>query len=93
MDSYFNWQNDELHLRVKIQPGSSRNQIVGVFGDVLKVKITAPPIDGRANKLLQKFLGRQFKVPAGRVSIIKGLSSRDKQLCIVDPKAVPDWLQ
>jgi len=93
MGSYFSWQDDELYLRVKIQPNSSRNQIVGVFGDVLKVKITAPPVDGKANKLLQKFLGRQFEVPVGRVSIIKGLSSREKQLCIVAPRTVPDWLQ
>ena len=54
--------DDGLVLRLYIQPKASRDAIVGVHGDELKVAITAPPVDGQANAHLVKYLAKQFKV-------------------------------
>lgn len=54
--------DDGLVLRLYIQPKASRDSIVGLHGDELKVAITAPPVDGQANSHLVKFLGKQFRV-------------------------------
>lgn len=93
MDSFFSWQDDNLHLRVHIQPKSSSNTVMGPYNGALKIRITAPPVDGKANKLLLKFLAGEFDVPASHISIIRGLSGRDKQLCICAPATIPAWLQ
>ena len=60
---------DGLVLRLYIQPKASRDSIVGVHGDELKVAITAPPVDGQANSHLVKFLGKQFRVAKSQVVI------------------------
>lgn len=54
--------DDGLVLRLYIQPKASRDSIVGLHGDEVKVAITAPPVDGQANSHLVKFLGKQFRV-------------------------------
>lgn len=53
---------DGLVLRLYIQPKASRDSIVGLHGDEVKIAITAPPVDGQANSHLTKFLGKQFRV-------------------------------
>ncbi|SQI35711.1 Uncharacterised ACR, YggU family COG1872 [Leminorella richardii] len=77
-------------LRLYIQPKASRDQIVGLHGDELKVAITAPPVDGQANAHLIKYLAKQFRVPKGAVDIEKGELGRHKQVKIHDPKQVPE---
>lgn len=83
-------QLDGLVIRLYIQPKASRDQIIGVHGDELKVAITAPPVDGQANAHLVKFLAKQFKVAKSNVTIEKGELGRHKQVRIVEPKYVPD---
>lgn len=61
--------DDGLVLRLYIQPKASRDSIVGLHGDELKVAITAPPVDGQANSHLVKFLGKQFRVAKARSSL------------------------
>lgn len=58
--------DDGLVLRLYIQPKASRDSIVGLHGDEVKVAITAPPVDGQANSHLVKFLGKQFRVAKAR---------------------------
>ena len=62
--------DDGLVLRLYIQPKASRDSIVGLHGDEVKVAITAPPVDGQANSHLVKFLGKQFRV-ARRASALR----------------------
>ncbi len=62
---------DGLVLRLYIQPKASRDSIVGLHGDELKVAITAPPVDGRANAHLTKYLAKQFRVAKSRSSLRK----------------------
>ncbi|ABM24164.1 MULTISPECIES: DUF167 family protein YggU [Shewanella] len=82
-------QQGDLLLNLYIQPKASRDQIVGLHGDELKVAITAPPIDGKANAHLSKYLAKAFKVPKSDVYIIKGELGRHKQIRIVTPKLIP----
>ena len=80
---------DGLVLRLYIQPKASRDSIVGLHGDEVKVAITAPPIDGKANAHLVKYLAKQFKVAKSQVLLEKGELGRHKQIKIIDPQHIP----
>ena len=78
-----------LVLRLYIQPKASRDSIIGLHGDELKVAITAPPVDGQANAHLVKFLAKQFRVAKNQVLIEKGELGRHKQVKITHPQQIP----
>ncbi|WP_220737309.1 DUF167 family protein YggU [Shewanella sp. c952] len=86
-------QQGNLLLQLYVQPKASRDQIVGLHGDELKIAITAPPIDGKANIHLTKYLAKAFKVPKGDIDILKGLTGRHKQVLISSPKIIPAEIQ
>ncbi len=67
-----------IRLEIRVQPRSSRNQIVGEQNGVLKVKLTAPPVDGEANAALVGFIAHFLKIPRKNVNLIKGETSRNK---------------
>ena len=67
-----------ITLKVRLQPRASRNGIDGVQGDALKLKVTAPPLEGRANKALKKLLAERLGIPPARIEIITGRRSREK---------------
>ncbi len=81
---------DGLVLKLYIQPKASRDQIVGIHGDEVKVAITAPPVDGQANSHLTRFLAKQFGVAKSRITIEKGELGRHKQLRITQPQRIPE---
>lgn len=81
--------SDGLVLRLYIQPKASRDSIIGLHSDELKVAITAPPIDGKANAHLVKYLAKQFKVAKSQVLLEKGELGRHKQIKIIDPQHIP----
>lgn len=83
-------QGDALHLKLYIQPKASRDQLIGIHGEEFKIAITAPPVDGKANAHLKKYLAKQFKVAKGQVDIVKGEQGRHKQIIIESPKVIPD---
>jgi uncharacterized protein (TIGR00251 family) len=65
-------------LSVRIQPRASKNEVVRLENGSLKIRLTAPPVDGAANEALVKFLADQFSVAKSRVEIVSGHTSRDK---------------
>ena len=65
---------------VHVQPRASRNELCGVQGDALKIRLTSPPVDGAANKLCREFLADLFHVPKSAVEIISGETSRRKRV-------------
>ncbi|PFG55276.1 hypothetical protein ATG66_1564 [Vibrio sp. ES.051] len=84
------WQDGEdIVLKLYIQPKASRDQIVGLHGEELKIAITAPPTDGKANAHLTKFLAKQFKMAKSSVHIEKGELGRHKQIRIESPSQIP----
>lgn len=87
--AYLQEDGADLLLRLVLQPKASRDQFVGLLGDELKIAITAPPVDGKANAHLIKFLSKQFKVAKGAVTVEKGLLNRHKLVRINNPKQMP----
>ncbi len=74
--------NDGIRIAVHVKPGASRNATAGLVGDVLQVKVAAPPVEGKANKELIAYLSKIFGVGKSDVVIEKGLTSRRKILSI-----------
>jgi hypothetical protein len=75
-------------LSLKVQPRASRNEIGGVIGNELRVKITAPPVDSAANEALARLLAETLDVPRSRVELVRGHASRHKAVRIhgLDPE-------
>ena len=72
-------------ITIKVLPRSSKNEIVGKMDDgTLKVKLTAAPVDGQANKKLLELLSREFGVQKSKIIIVKGLKGREKIIEIMD---------
>ncbi|WP_144213594.1 DUF167 family protein YggU [Shewanella donghaensis] len=82
-------QQQDLLLNLYIQPKASRDKIIGLHGDELKIAITAPPIDGKANLHLVKYLAKAFKVPKANIEVLKGLQGRHKHVKVVSPTIIP----
>ena len=72
---------------VRVVPRASRNEIAGVHGDALKVRLTAPPVEGRANKALIAFLAKLLSVRKSQVEIVAGGTSRRKMIRVIDLSA------
>lgn len=87
--SWCRWDGDDLWLAVHVQPRAKRDEIVGAHGDRLKIRITAPPVEGQANLHLIRFLAECFGVPASAVELTAGTSGRDKRLRIHKPRRLP----
>jgi uncharacterized protein len=70
--------NGRVRFSVRVQPRASRNEVSGLHGDAVRIRLTAPPVDGAANEELVKFLAEIFNVARRDVSIVAGESSRSK---------------
>ncbi len=69
-----------MKLSVRVVPQASQNKIVGFRDGVLRVKIAAPPVDGKANEELCRFLGKSFDLPPSAIRILGGQTSKKKTL-------------
>lgn len=69
-------------IKVVVQPRGANNDIVGLQGDALKIKLTAPPVEGAANKMCIQFLAKALKVPKSDVIILSGKRSRAKKILV-----------
>ena len=87
------WREHTLLLDLRVQPRASRDRIVGAHGERIKVTITAPPVDGKANSHLCRFLAKAFGVARSRVSVVGGQSGRDKRIAIDTPQQIPAALE
>ncbi|BBL76120.1 DUF167 family protein [Methylomagnum ishizawai] len=83
------WQGGDLILDIHVQPRAAKNEIAGFFGERLKIRIAAPPVDGKANQRVIDFLAETFAVPKRDVVLLAGESSRDKRVRITSPKRLP----
>ncbi len=70
---------DGLLIRIKIVPNSSKNDLI-IEDEFIKVKVTAQPIENKANKALVEFLSKKFKIPKTSIQIVKGDTSKEKTL-------------
>jgi len=81
---------DGIKLGVRVIPNSSRCEICGVIDENLKIKLDVPPVDGKANEKLVKFLSKTLNIAKTNISIISGETSKNKKIFI---KGNPDELQ
>lgn len=83
--------NADLVLSLTIQAKSSKDEVLGDHDGRCRVRITAPPTDGKANLHLIKYLARLFRVSKSHVVIEKGKSSKYKQVRIINPAVLPKF--
>ena len=88
--SWFRWQDGDLLLSVRVQPSAKRDELLGPEGAHLRVRITAPPVEGKANEHLRRFLATVFEVPQSRVELVAGGQARIKRLRVRAPARLPD---
>ena len=69
-------------LEVKVIPGASRDEVAGTMGNAVKIKLRAPPVEGRANEALIEFLSARLDLPRRALSLVRGNTSRQKLLRI-----------
>jgi len=85
---------DGIVLELRVQPGARRTEVAGVHGAGaqarLKVRLAAPPVDGKANAELVRFLAAAFAVPLRAVTLLRGEASRQKTVLVARPVLRPD---
>lgn len=72
----------DLTIKIYLQPKASRNEIVGPYRDGIKVRVTAPPVEGKANEELLRFLAKEWRISLSHIEMIRGHHSREKTLRI-----------
>jgi len=77
-------------LTIHAQPGSKRTEVAGLHGGALRIRVASPPVEGRANEELRRFLAEAFGVPLRNVALARGATSRRKTLRIAAPTERPD---
>jgi len=92
-DAWFHSEENAVVLQVHIQPGARLNGFVGLHGERLKLKIHAPPVDGKANAELIEYMANSFGTPKSAVTIVQGTLGRSKTIRIVNATQVPAALE
>ena len=85
--SWFEDRGDYILLNIRAVPRSAQDRIQGIHGDALKIRIQAPPVEGKANAYLVRFLSKQWNIPRGCIEILSGETGRNKRLRISHPSA------
>ena len=84
------WDGDVLRLAVRVHTRSKRLEIGPAENGRLKLRLTAPPVDGKANAQARKLLADSFGVAVSCVTLVTGKNSRDKQFTINGPRCIPE---
>ena len=91
------WRREEsadghavIVLTLHVQPGAARTEVSGTHGDALMVRLAAPPVDGKANAELLRFLAEAFGVPRRNVTLLRGELARAKVVRVACPASRPD---
>jgi uncharacterized protein (TIGR00251 family) len=82
---FYEKKTDGILLRVYVQPRSSKNALIGIHGESLKIKLTAPPVEGAANAMCLAFLSKLLNVPKSHLNIVSGKTGRHKKVMIRIP--------
>jgi len=90
---WFRWDGDDLLLWIRVKPKSTRDAFDAIEEDGIAVRVTAPPVDGKANQHILAWLARQFQVAKSAVRIENGERSKRKRVRISAPKRIPEALE
>jgi hypothetical protein len=89
--AWYRWDGEALVLSLHVQPRAKQDRVEGTHGDRLKIRIKAPPVEGKANRYLLAFLADCFGVPSHQAALTAGEGSRDKRVTIQRPARYPEW--
>jgi uncharacterized protein (TIGR00251 family) len=89
---WYRRSGDTLSLTLHVQPGAKRSEIAGLHGDALKIRLAAPPVEGRANEALLKFIANLFAVPLRDTELKQGAQSRHKVVAVTGSSIEPENL-
>jgi uncharacterized protein (TIGR00251 family) len=78
---------DGCTLSVRVHPGARKNGATGIHAEAVKIRLTAPPVDGKANEALIAFLANALRLPRARIVLVSGLTRRAKMLRITGKSA------
>lgn len=88
IDDLFSMEDETTAvLSIHAQPGAGRSEVVGRYGDALKVRVAAPPEHGRANEAIAKLLSERFAIPPSTVTLLSGASGRSKRFKLTGVEA------
>ena len=90
--SWYRRDGETVVLELHVQPGAKRTEVAGLHGDALKVRLAAPPVDGRANDALLRFIADRFGVPLRNVELRQGGQSRHKRVAVSGSNVEPEGL-
>lgn len=76
-------------VRVRVTPGARRSEVQGVHGGRLRLRVAAPPVEGKANQAVARYLAELFGVRASAVTLLRGERARDKDLLVIGPARPP----
>ena len=92
MAEWYRRSGDVITLTLHVQPGAKRSGIAGLHGEALKLRLAAPPVEGRANEALLKLIAELFGVPLRQVELRQGGQSRHKVVAVTGSKIEPESL-
>jgi len=92
MAEWYRRRQETVTLNLYIQPGAKRNEVSGLHGTALKLRLAAPPVEGRANEALREFIAKLFAVPLRQVALKQGAKSRHKIVVVSGSKIAPEIL-
>ena len=92
MPEWYRRDGETITLTLHVQPGAKSSEIAGLHGDALKIRLAAPPVEGRANEALQKFIAELFAVTMRQVELKQGAQSRHKVVAVSGSKIDPENL-
>ncbi len=92
MAAWYRSEGAALILTLHVQPGAKRSEVAGLHGEALKIRLAAPPIEGRANEALLRFVAEQFGVPLRNVELLRGAQSRHKMVKVTGSTVPPESL-
>lgn len=85
--SWFEEKEDQLIIQIRVIPRAASNAIQGVHGETLKIRLQAPPVDGKANQSLIRFLAKEWHVSRAHIKILSGETGRNKKIILHSPNA------
>ena len=82
MSLWLHESGKDVVLSLHVQPGAKKTEVVGLYGDALKIRLAAPPVDGKANECLLEYVADTLNIPRRQVILVSGSSSRSKRLAV-----------
>jgi uncharacterized protein (TIGR00251 family) len=90
---WYEWKDDTLILRLRVQPKASSDTLAEMMENARKLRITAPPVDGKANKHIVALIAKMCKVAKSDVKIVSGELGRSKTVAVTSPRLLPEGVE